>query len=275
MSKSILITGCSTGIGLYCAKTLHNEGFKVIASVRNTEHLKQFETLGIPCVLIDLADEHSIQNGFNEALSLCNGKLDVLFNNGAYGQPGAVEDLPTEVLRQQFEVNFFGWHSITKLAVKHMRKHGQGRIVQNSSVLGLVALPYRGAYNASKFALEGLTDTLRMELADTNIQVSLIEPGPILSEFRKNARIAFEEHINIEDSFHKAEYQAQLTRLKAQTAPQKFTLGPDAVYEKLLHAITAPKAKARYYVTFPTYFMGYLKRILSSALLDKILLKNR
>ncbi|TQF70856.1 SDR family oxidoreductase [Pseudoalteromonas luteoviolacea] len=275
MSKSILITGCSTGIGLYCAKTLHKDGYKVIASVRNPEHLNQFEALGIPCILLDLADEQSIREGFDQALSLCNGKLDVLFNNGAYGQPGAVEDLPTEVLRQQFEINFFGWHTLTNLAVKHMRKRGQGRIIQNSSVLGLVALPYRGAYNASKFALEGLTDTLRMELAGTNIQISLIEPGPILSEFRKNARIAFEKHININDSYHKSEYQAQLNRLKAQTAPQKFTLGPEAVYDKLFHAINAPKAKARYYVTFPTYFMGYLKRVLSTAVLDKILLKNK
>ncbi|MCF2858650.1 SDR family NAD(P)-dependent oxidoreductase [Pseudoalteromonas sp. SMS1] len=275
MSKSILITGCSTGIGLYCAKTLHSEGYKVIASVRNPEHLQQFEALEIPCVLLDLSNEQSIQKGFNQALALCDNKLDVLFNNGAYGQPGAVEDLPTDVLRKQFEVNFFGWHTLTNLAVKHMRQCGQGRIIQNSSVLGLVALPYRGAYNASKFALEGLTDTLRMELAETNIQISLIEPGPILSEFRKNARIAFEAHIEINDSYHKSEYQSQLSRLKARTAPQKFTLGPDAVYDKLIHAINAPKAKARYYVTFPTYFMGYLKRVLSTAILDKLLLKNR
>ncbi|KZN52208.1 SDR family oxidoreductase [Pseudoalteromonas luteoviolacea] len=275
MSKSILITGCSTGIGLYCAKTLHNSGYKVIASVRDPKHLSIFEELAIPCILLDLSDDNSIYQGFEEALELCDGKLDVLFNNGAYGQPGAVEDLPTDVLRQQFEVNFFGWHTLTRLAVAHMRQKGQGRIIQNSSVLGLVALPYRGAYNASKFALEGLTDTLRMELAETDIQVSLIEPGPILSDFRKNARQAFEQHIDIGSSYHKDEYQAQLTRLKAQTAPQKFTLGPEAVYDKLLHAIESPKAKARYYVTFPTYLMGYLKRILSSRWLDKLLLKNR
>ncbi|MCF6440621.1 SDR family oxidoreductase [Pseudoalteromonas luteoviolacea] len=275
MSKSILITGCSTGIGLYCAKTLHNSGYKVIASVRDPKHRSIFEELAIPCILLDLSDDNSIHKGFEEALELCDGKLDVLFNNGAYGQPGAVEDLPTDVLRQQFEVNFFGWHTLTRLAVAHMRQKGQGRIIQNSSVLGLVALPYRGAYNASKFALEGLTDTLRMELAETDIQVSLIEPGPILSDFRKNARQAFEQHIDIGSSYHKDEYQAQLTRLKAQTAPQKFTLGPEAVYDKLLHAIESPKAKARYYVTFPTYLMGYLKRILSSRWLDKLLLKNR
>ncbi|MCO7191184.1 MULTISPECIES: SDR family oxidoreductase [unclassified Pseudoalteromonas] len=276
MTKSILITGCSTGIGFYCAQALHTAGFRVVASVRNPQHLERFRESGIPCVILDLADESSIKTGFDEAVALCDGQLDALFNNGAYGQPGAVEDLPTDVLRAQFETNLFGWHTLTRLAVAHMRQHGgDSRVIQNSSVLGLVALPYRGAYNASKFALEGLTDTLRMELSGSNIQVSLIEPGPILSEFRRNARIAFEQHVEIGSSVHKAEYEAQLTRLNAQSAPQKFTLGPEAVYDKLLHALSAKRAKPRYYVTFPTYLMGYLKRLLSSAWLDKILLKNR
>ncbi|WP_125780033.1 SDR family oxidoreductase [Pseudoalteromonas rubra] len=276
MTKSILITGCSTGIGYYCAKALHDGGFRVVASVRNPQHLARFEALGIPCIILDLADDASIKQGFDEAVALCDGKLDALFNNGAYGQPGAVEDLPTDVLRAQFETNLFGWHTLTCLAVAHMRAHGSdSRIIQNSSVLGLVALPYRGAYNASKFALEGLTDTLRMELSGSNVQISLIEPGPIVSEFRRNARVAFEQHIEIANSAHKTEYEAQLTRLNAQSAPQKFTLGPEAVYDKLLHALTAKRAKPRYYVTFPTYLMGYLKRLLSSAWLDKVLLKNR
>ncbi|QTL34912.1 SDR family oxidoreductase [Pseudoalteromonas viridis] len=276
MTKSILITGCSTGIGYYCAKALHDGGFRVVASVRNPQHLARFEALGIPCIILDLADDASIKQGFDEAVALCDGKLDALFNNGAYGQPGAVEDLPTDVLRAQFETNLFGWHTLTCLAVAHMRAHGgDSRIIQNSSVLGLVALPYRGAYNASKFALEGLTDTLRMELSGSNVQISLIEPGPIVSEFRRNARVAFEQHIEIANSAHKTEYEAQLTRLNAQSAPQKFTLGPEAVYNKLLHALTAKRAKPRYYVTFPTYLMGYLKRLLSSAWLDKVLLKNR
>ncbi|WP_046004335.1 SDR family oxidoreductase [Pseudoalteromonas rubra] len=276
MTKSILITGCSTGIGYYCAKALHDGGFRVVASVRNPQHLARFEEIGIPCIILDLADDASIKQGFDEAVALCDGKLDALFNNGAYGQPGAVEDLPTDVLRAQFETNLFGWHTLTCLAVAHMRAHGgDSRIIQNSSVLGLVALPYRGAYNASKFALEGLTDTLRMELNGSNVQISLIEPGPIVSEFRRNARLAFEQHIEIANSAHKTEYEAQLTRLNAQSTPQKFTLGPEAVYEKLLHALTAKRAKPRYYVTFPTYLMGYLKRLLSSAWLDKVLLKNR
>ncbi|GEK09664.1 SDR family oxidoreductase [Pseudoalteromonas sp. McH1-7] len=275
VQKSILITGCSTGIGYYCALQLSKAGYQVIASVRNAKDLNKFEGTGVHCIVLDLACEQSIKDGFHQALTIVNGQLDALFNNGAYGQPGAVEDLPTDILRRQFEVNFFGWHTLTCLAVAQMRKQGSGRIVHNSSVLGLVALPYRGAYNASKFALEGLTDTLRMELANTNIQVSLIEPGPIVSKFRENAKRAFLTNINHQHSAHHNEYQAQLNRLGAEDAPQKFTLGPEAVYKALHHALSAKTAKPRYYVTFPTYLMGYLKRILSSRMLDKILMKNR
>ncbi|MBQ4845614.1 SDR family oxidoreductase [Pseudoalteromonas sp. MMG005] len=273
--KSILITGCSSGIGYYCAKRLHDEGFNVIAACKKQVDVDALTALGLTAILLDLCDENSVQLGFKRALELCNNELDALFNNGAYGQPGAIEDLPTDALRAQFEVNFFSWHTLTNLAIKHMRIRGQGRIIYNSSVLGLVALPYRGAYNASKFALEGLADTLRMELAQTNIQVSLIEPGPITSKFRENALHAFMTNIDIDNSAHATSYQKQLDRLKSNSAPQLFTLGPDAVYNKLIHAFTAKKAKPRYYVTFPTYFMGYIKRLLSTNMLDKVLLKNK
>ncbi|KAF7769746.1 hypothetical protein PCIT_a2641 [Pseudoalteromonas citrea] len=266
---------CSTGIGYYCAKKLHQEGYKVIASCKKKSDVEALTSQGLTCIQLDLASNQSIHDGFNRALELCNGQLDALFNNGAYGQPGAVEDLPTDALRAQFEVNVFSWHTLTNLALKHMRTRGTGRIIHNSSVLGLVALPYRGAYNASKFALEGLADTMRMELSQTQIQVSLIEPGPILSKFRENALQAFMKNINVQDSAHADNYQKQLNRLESNSTPQAFTLGPDAVYSKLLHALTAKKAKPRYYVTFPTYLMGYLKRLLSTTMLDKILLKNK
>ncbi|TMP78915.1 short-chain dehydrogenase [Pseudoalteromonas phenolica] len=273
--KSILITGCSSGIGYHCAKELQKSGYEVIATCRKNEDVERLSEQGLTCIKLDLADQTSIDQGFKKALDMCDGQLDVLFNNGAYGQPGAVEDLETDTLRAQFEVNFFAWHHLTNLAIKHMRSTGHGRIIHNSSVLGFVALPYRGAYNASKFALEGLTDTLRMELADTNIHISLIEPGPIASKFRDNAKQAFIKNISIEQSAHSNNYRAQLNRLESQTAPQKFTLGPEAVLEKLLHAMNAEKPKPRYYVTFPTYFMGVMRRILSTRLLDKILIKNR
>lgn len=274
MTKRVLITGCSSGIGLYCAEQLTQSGYKVVASCRRDDDVARLQAKGIHCVRLDLADEQSIQQGYQQALDILGG-IDVLFNNGAYGQPGAVEDLPTKALRAQFEVNLFGWHSLTLLALKEMRKQNSGRIIQNSSVLGLVTLPYRGAYNASKFALEGLTDTLRLELANTNIQVSLIEPGPILSKFRENALAAFMENIDYEHSYHIENYQAQQARLEKREATQPFTLGPEAVYKKLLHAIEAKRAKPRYYVTFPTYLFGYLKRVLSTRALDKLLVKSR
>ena len=210
--KSILITGCSSGIGYFCAKELHKMGYKVIASCRKPEDVSRLIGEGLNCVHLDLANEQSIESGFNEALKLCDNKLDILFNNGAYGQPGAVEDLPTQTLRTQFEINFFSWHHLTNLAIKHMRKSGTGKIIHNSSVLGLVALPYRGAYNASKFALEGLTDTLRMELAETDIHISLIEPGPIASKFRENALKNFNKNIDIENSYFSSIYKKELKK---------------------------------------------------------------
>ncbi|MFC3031313.1 SDR family NAD(P)-dependent oxidoreductase [Pseudoalteromonas fenneropenaei] len=272
---SIIITGCSSGIGLYCAEALHRMGHKVVATARQEQDVAALQVKGLLSVKLDLSGETQRQAGFNAALALLDGKLDVLFNNGAYGQPGAVEDLPTAALKQQFEVNLFAWHELTNLALKIMLQQGHGRIIHNSSVLGLVALPYRGAYNASKFALEGLTDTLRMELKGTGVQVSLIEPGPIVSKFRENARQAFLRHIDWQQSRHHKEYQGQMERLAATDAPQKFTLGPEAVLKVLLHAIHAKQAKARYYVTFPTYLMGFLRRILPTKWLDKVLLGNR
>lgn len=274
MAKHILITGCSSGIGLYCANTLVKSGYKVVASTRKAEDAKRLSSNEMPCIQLDLACEQSIKTGYEQALTLLDGRIDVLFNNGAYGQPGAVEDLPTEALKQQFQVNLFGWHSLTRLALKTMLKQNSGRIIQNSSVLGLVTLPYRGAYNASKFALEGLTDTLRQELSDTPIKVSLIEPGPIESLFRKNALNAFKAHIDLENSRHKQNYLKQEIRLTSEKN-QPFTLGPEAVYKKLLHAIESNQPKPRYYVTFPTYLFGYLKRLLSTRLLDKLLTKSR
>jgi len=275
MKKSILITGCSTGIGLYCAQKLNEQGFNVIASCRKKSDVDKLKSLGLQSIKLDLANSESIRQGFNQALELLNGKLDILFNNGAYGQPGAVEDLPTSALRQQFETNFFGWHELTLLALKHMRQTNTGRIIQNSSVLGLIALPYRGAYNASKFALEGLTDTLRMELIGTDIQVSLIEPGPIKSQFRVNALKAFNDNIDSNNSYHKANYTLQQQRLETQTKTSAFTLDPEAVYKCLFHAIASKKAKPRYYVTFPTYLFGYLKRFISTNMLDKLLFRSK
>ncbi|HIF9343414.1 TPA: SDR family NAD(P)-dependent oxidoreductase [Photobacterium damselae] len=271
---SILITGCSSGIGFYCAKQLHQAGHQVVATCRTEHDHKTLQQLGISTVNMEMSDDISIEKGFAQALTLLNGKIDILFNNAAYGQPGALEDLPTKALKEQFATNFFGWHTLTRLTIRQMLKQKSGKIVQNSSVLGLVAMKYRGAYNASKFAIEGYTDTLRLELADTPIHISLIEPGPIESQFRATAKRYFERYINIEHSRHQLSYKQTLERLGTPSPSNRFTLQPDAVYQRLLSIIEAKQPKARYFVTQPTYIFAFLRRVLPNWLLDKIVSKS-
>lgn len=272
-TKSILITGCSSGIGYTVAHGLKQRGHRVIASCRKSEDVARLQREGLECVRLDLDDSQSISGAVKQVLALCSGKLDALFNNGAFGLPGAVEDLSREALRSQFETNLFGWLELTNLILPTMRQQGSGRIIQNSSVLGLVALPYRGAYTASKFALEGLTDTLRMELGGSGVEISLIEPGPIESLFRKNAEKAFHRFINMQDSAHAASYQAMQQRLQKEGHATSFTLPATAVLDRVIHALESPRPKVRYYVTTPTYIFGYLKRILSSRMTDRLMLK--
>lgn len=273
LSKTILITGCSSGIGYTTAVELKDRGHKVIATARKSEDVTRLTQAGLTAIQLDLADSLSIQQAVEHALELTDGKIDALFNNAAFGQPGAVEDLSRDVLRFQFETNLFGTHELTNLLIPLMRKQGHGRIIYNSSVLGLVAMRYRGAYNASKFALEGLADTLRLELYRTNIHISLIEPGPILSNFRKNSYILFKQNINSMHSFHKEAYQAMEMRLQKEGAAVPFTLPARAVAEKVIHALETRRPKMRYYVTFPTYLFASLKRILPMSWLDTLLRK--
>ncbi len=270
-TKTVLVTGASSGIGYHCAKALQKDGYRVIASCRKLPDVSRLQAEGLTCIQLDVADSGSIHRAAEETLKLCDGKLYGLFNNGAYGQPGAVEDLNRDTLRRQFETNFFGWAELTNALLPAMIANGEGRIIQNSSVLGFAAMPFRGAYNASKFALEGLTDTLRLELEGTGVYVSLVEPGPILSDFRKNALAALKSNIDMQNSRHKEKYEKAIQRLSKQGPTQRFTLGPDAVYKRVKHALESKRPKPRYYVTFPTYLMGYLKRLLSTRGLDRIL----
>ncbi|WP_111642030.1 SDR family oxidoreductase [Marinimicrobium alkaliphilum] len=270
-ARSILITGASTGIGYYCAKALHKAGYQVIASCRAMADVSRLQSEGLTCIQLDVADPQSVEAAVDKTLALTDGKLYALFNNGAYGQPGAVEDLSRDVLREQFETNFFGWADLTNRLLPSMIAQGEGRIIHNSSVLGFAAMSFRGAYNASKFALEGLTDTQRLELRGTGVQVSLIEPGPILSDFRKNALAALKRNIDVGSSRHRAGYEKALERLNKTGKAMPGTLGPEAVYKKLKHALKAKRPKPRYYVTWPTYLMGALKRVLSTRLMDKVL----
>jgi len=272
--QTVLITGASTGIGYHGAVSLKAAGYRVFATARKPADVAALIAQGFESVQLDLSSTESITAAVAHITQLTDGKIDVLFNNGAYGQPGAVENLPTDALRKQFEANVFGWHELTSQIIPLMRANGRGRIIQNSSVLGLVAMKYRGAYNASKFAIEGLTDTLRLELLDSPIKVSLIEPGPIVSQFRANALSAFQANIDIDNSIHREDYQQQISRLGKKDVSSQFTLGPEAVTKALIHAIESNNPKVRYYVTFPTYLFALLKRILPFRVLDKILAKS-
>lgn len=269
--KTIVITGCSSGIGYTTAVELQNRGYRVIATARKPEDVTYLMQEGLTALQLDLADSTSIQQAVNQIIDLTDGKIDALFNNGAFGQPGAVEDLSREVLRFQFETNVFGTQELTNLVIPLMRKQGHGRIIYNSSVLGLVAMTYRGAYNASKYALEGLVDTLRLELHGSGIFISLIEPGPILTNFRQNAFALYKKNIDPTHSVHQATYQVMEERLQKEGPAAPFTLPPMAVTEKVIHALESKCPKIRYYVTFPTYLFGILKRLLPASWLDALL----
>ena len=269
--KSILITGCSSGIGLCVAEGLKARGYRVFASARKAEDVAMLQQRGLEALQLDLADSDSINAAVEELLQRSGGTLYALFNNGAYGQPGAVEDLSREVLRQQFETNVFGTHELTCKLLPTMRAQGYGRIIQDSSVLGIISLPFRGAYNSSKYALEGLSDTLRLELHGSGIHISLIEPGPITSRFRANAFAKYQENIDKEKSFFCDTYTRMEKRLTKEGPAAPFTLPPEAVLEKVIHALEAKRPRARYYVTFPTYLFGTLKRLLPTRGVDWVL----
>ena len=271
-AKSILITGCSSGIGYDAAHGLRAKGWRVFAACKQAKDCDRLNAEGFESPLLDYTNEASIDAALTEVLAATGGKLDALFNNGAHGTPGAVEDLPTDALRAIFEANFFGWHHLTRAVVPVMRAQGTGRIVQCSSVLGFVTLPWRGAYNATKFALEGLTDTLRIEMRDTNIHVILIEPGPVTSKIRVNSIPHFERWIDWKASARATDYETKLRkRLYESTGPDTFELPAEAVTKKLIHAVESPRPKPRYYVTTPTYLMGFLRRILPTRMLDRVL----
>ena len=270
-TRTVLITGCSSGIGLCVARGLRSRGFHVIATARKVEDVQRLADEGFDALPLDLDDSESIRQAVSDAIAIAPQGLYALFNNGAWGLPGAVEDLSRDALRAQFETNLFGTMELTNLVIRHMREQGGGRIIHNSSVLGLVAFPYRGAYTASKFALEGITDTQRMELRNTGIHISLIEPGPIESRFRDNAYRMYQRWIDKQNSAHRAQYEAMEQRLLKEGPAAPFTLPPEAVLARIVHALESRRPKIRYYVTVPTCLFGALRRLLPCRVLDWVL----
>ena len=272
--KSILITGCSSGIGYDAAHGLRRRGWRVFASCRRSEDCDRLKARGFESPQIDYQDEATITAGLKEVLDATGGTLDALFNNGAFAVPGAVEDVPTEALRDIFEANFFGWHTLTKQVIPVMRAQGHGRIINNSSILGFVPARWRGAYVSTKYALEGLTDVLRIEMRDTPIHVVLIEPGPVTSKIRENAIPHFERWIDWRGSARAEQYETLTKRLYTKSGPDPFELPADAVTRKLLRALQSSRPKPRYYVTTPTYLMGALRRAVPTRTLDWLTAKS-
>jgi NAD(P)-dependent dehydrogenase (short-subunit alcohol dehydrogenase family) len=268
--KSVLITGCSTGIGSVCAKGLKERGYRVFATARKSEDLQRLAGEGFVAIELDYRHSASVQACAAEVAKRCDGKLYGLFNNGAYGQPGALEDISRAVLEEQFAANFFGWHELTNACLPLMRKNGSGRIVQCSSVLGLGAMKWRGPYNASKFALEGLSDTLRLELRGSGIHVVTINPGPIESQFVPNARAAFERNVDLSRSHYKAEFERQRQRLD-RGGNNTFKLPATAVLDKLILALERENPRAHYYVTTPTWLVAIARRVMPQSTLDAFL----
>jgi short-subunit dehydrogenase len=272
-NKTILITGCSSGIGLCAAKILQQRGYQVFATVRTLVDQARLQQYGLTVLLMDVNNSDSIVTAVQNVLAQTQGRLDALFNNAGFGQPGAIEDISRDTLRRQFETNVFGLQELTNHIVPIMRRQGYGRIINMSSILGLVTMAYRGSYCASKYAVEALSDALRLELQGTGIHVSLLVAGPIKSNFRLAARHAYQHYVNAEQSIHQANYTTMLNNIEQLKSESRLTLTPNAVVKKLIHALEDPHPKPRYYITLPAYFLATLKRILPTRWLDRVMLR--
>lgn len=269
MQKTILITGASSGIGYDTALHMRSLGWRVFAAVRQAQDKERLQAEGLESVLLDLDDSNSICKAFSEILAQTDGTLDGIFCNAGFGQMGAVEDISRQALREQFETNVFGTWECVAEAMKVFRQQNHGRILVNSSILGFAAMPMRGAYNSSKFALEGMCDTLRHELYGTEIYVSLVEPGPVSSRFRENALAKFQKYINTESSVHREVYKAQLAGLSS-SKPTPYTVSAAQCAAVCACAFTDLRPKPRYRVTVPTHLFWWLKKFLPTEYLDMV-----
>lgn len=272
--KTILITGCSSGIGYAAAKQLKTLGYRVFATARKTSDVERLTNEGLEGIQLDVTDSVSAQRAIETILSRTGGTLDALFNNAGILQAGAIEDLSHEQMLAQFATNVFGPMDLIRLVLPIMRKQGHGRIIQNSSILGVITLPYYGAYNASKFALEGFTNTLRQELYGTNIFVSTINPGPIFSDLRENAFEIYQRHMPDKNQTpHALAYERIETSYFKNRGHSSLTEQPESVVKYLRHALENPNPHAHYYVGRPAKWMAFAKRILPDRALDWLLRK--
>lgn len=272
-SRTVLITGCSSGIGRYCALELKKLGWEVFATARKPSDIEQLDRLGLKAMKMDYRDPSSIAACADRVLEQTAGELYAVFQNGGHGQPGAVEDVSSAALREVFESNFFGWHDLNNRLLPTMRNYGRGRIVFCSSVLGFAPYPWRGAYNATKHAIEGLAKTMRLELQGTGIAVSIIQPGPIATDFSRNALLHLKEKIDWRNSIHSQRYRREIELLSQGGKKSALRLPPSAVYKKLLHALTSQQPKPLYRVTLPTHMLAWAIRLLPGSAVDRILVR--
>jgi NAD(P)-dependent dehydrogenase (short-subunit alcohol dehydrogenase family) len=270
---SIIVTGASSGIGAHCARALKADGWRVFATARKSADIAALEAAGIEAFFMDYRDAASIEALVATVLERTGGRLDALYNNGAHAQAGAVEDLPVEALRDQFEANVFGWHDLTRRVVPVMRRQGHGRLVHCSSILGLMPARFRGAYCASKYAIEGLMLCLRQELRGSGIHVSLIEPGPVHSKIHSNGTAWFLKNVDYGNSVHRAGYRRQMEDVRSQAAQDR-RADPGVVYTALKHALLSQRPKPHYVVTMPARLGVLLKRILPASLFYRVLART-
>ena len=272
--RTIIVTGASSGVGAHCARALKADGWRVFATARKDRDIAALEADGIEAFYLDYREPQSIEALVASVLERTGGRLDALYNNGAHAQAGAVEDLPVEALREQFEANFFGWHDLTRRLVPVMRKQGHGRMIHCSSILGLMPARFRGAYCASKYALEGLMLSLRQELEGSGVHVSLIEPGPIESKIHGNGMTWFLKHVDYPNSVHRAGYRAQMEQVRADSKRSRIRANPEVVYAALRHALLSRRPRPHYVVTVPARIGILLKRLLPAPLLYRVLSRN-
>ena len=273
-ARSILITGCSSGVGREAARQLKARGWRVLATARKSEDRARIERdLGVETIALELGQSASVAAAADEALRLTGGNLSALYNNAAYGVIGAMEDISADVLRRHFEVNVIGTHDLTRRLIPAMRAQGHGRIVTCSSVLGLVSGPYRGAYCATKFAVEAIHDALRIELAGTGIHVSVLQPGPIKTSFLASTLATFKTSVDIPNSPHRAAYEKRMAAMETETA-SRFRVGPETVVAKLIHALESPKPKARYKISPHTHAIALARRLLPMPVIDALMARS-
>lgn len=275
MTRTILITGCSSGIGLDAARTMKARGWRVFATCRKADDCARLQSEGLESFPLDHDSSESVQAGVTEAMARA-GRIDAAFLNGAFALPGMTEDIPREGMRACMETNFIGVHDLARHIVPIMRDQGAGRLLFCSSVLGFGALRYRAPYVASKFAMEGYADCLRMELHGSGVHVSLIEPGPIPTEIRRNSQGPFEKFVDWRGSRHRSFYESVFRkRLYDESGtPDTFERPVADVTKTVIHACEHPRPKARYFITPATYIVNIIKRVLPTSLSDAILRRS-